>query len=178
MNKKAAFTDLLLVIIFTVIIVVVLGIFVYIGGRTNRELHIFFDNRDLADNMNGSTLVEDTMGAVNTSYQSLTWISFFLIVGLIIASIMGSYLVTTHPVFFIPYIFILIIAVIVAAGISNSYELLAQNDELESTYTKFTMSNIVMQYLPIWILITGLIGGIVMFTRLGSGGQQTQQYYV
>jgi len=76
-------------------------------------------------------------------------------------------LVTTKPVFFIPYIFIVIIAIIVSVPLSNAYETLSNNAELSSTFTGFTASNFIMLNLPIWITIIGFTGGIIMFARMG-----------
>jgi hypothetical protein len=82
---------------------------------------------------------------------------------------MGSYLVTTKPVYFVPYIFIVIIAVVVSAGISNAYDMVRTNPTLASTFEGFVGANYIMLYLPIWIAVVGIIGGIIMYSRLNQG---------
>ena len=81
---------------------------------------------------------------------------------------MGSYLLTTKPIFFIPYIFVVIIAIIVSVPLANSYETLMNDPTLASTFAGFTGSNWIMLNLPIWITIIGITGGIIMFSRLGK----------
>jgi len=91
---------------------------------------------------------------------------------MIISIFIGSFLVTTKPVFFIPYIFITIIAVVVSVGISNGYEMVRDNPTLASTFTGMWGANFIMAQLPIWITIISITGGIIMFARMGSRENQ------
>lgn len=167
MNKRAGYTDLFLFMIIAVIIVFISGVFIYFGSIVTTEVHEKMDGMQFG-NKNATVVIDETLGVVNTSYQALYWISIFLIVGMIISIFIGSYLVTTKPVFFIPYIFILIIAVIIAVGLSNAYETVIQDPILASTFAGFVGANFILSKLPIWIAIIGGIGGIIMFARLGS----------
>ena len=97
-----------------------------------------------------------------------------MIVGMMIAIFMGSYLVTTRPIYFVPYIFIVIIAILVSTGISNAYQTIAQTPELASTFAGFVGSNFIMYYLPLWMAVIGFVGGIIMFVRMKS--QEVSQY--
>jgi hypothetical protein len=89
-------------------------------------------------------------------------------VGMVISIFIGSYLVTTKPIFFIPYAFITIIAIVIAVGMSNAYELIIQDPTLASTFAGFVGANFIMAKLPMWIAIIGITGGIIMFIRMGS----------
>jgi hypothetical protein len=149
------------------VIVLISGVFIYFGGKVNSEVHSVLDSKTFGD-VNGSAIVDQTLGKVNQSYQALYWISIFLIVGMIISIFIGSYLVTTKPIFFIPYIFILIIAIVVSVGISNAYEEVAQTPMLADIYAGFIGANFILSKLPIWIAIIGIVGGIIMFARMGS----------
>ena len=77
-------------------------------------------------------------------------------------------MVTTKPIFFVPYIFIVIIAIIVAVAISNAYELIYATPTLTSTFAKFVGSNFVLAKLPIIIAIVSIAGGIIMFVKMGK----------
>lgn len=168
-NKKGGFTDLFLFIIFAVIIVFFSALFIYIGGEVTESLKDNVDAFGISDeNTNVTQIIDDTIGQANTAYQSLYWISVFLIVGMAISIFIGSYLVTTKPVFFIPYIFIVIIAVFVSVGVSNAYYNVIQDPILESTFAGFVGANFLMLRLPMWVAIIGIIGGIIMFSRMGS----------
>jgi uncharacterized membrane protein len=167
MNKTGGFTDLFLFMIFSIIIIFICGIFIYIGGIANTQIQDTLGNKTFGT-ANTTEIIHNTMGKVNNTYQALYWISVFLMVGMIISIFIGSFLVTTKPIFFIPYIFILIIAIIVSAGLSNAYEQVIADPTLADTFSGFIGANFIMSQLPIWIAVIGIVGGIIMFVRMGS----------
>jgi hypothetical protein len=168
-GKQGGFTDLFILIVFSFVIILCSGIYIYISNVTTDQLHESMDSMDIGDgNRNASETIDNTMGKVTASFDALYWISVFLIFGMIIAIFIGSYMVTTKPIFFIPYLFIVIIAVIVAVPVSNAYETLRDDATLGSTFAGFTGSNFVMNYLPMIIIIVGIVGGIIMFSRMGK----------
>jgi len=178
MNKRGGFTDLYIFMIVAFIIVMFSGIFIYIASETTDQLHESMDNMGLAGdgNNNASAVIDNTVGKASTTFTSLYWISVFLIFGMIIAIFIGSYMVTTKPVFFVPYLFITFIAIIVAVPISNAYELLRADETLGSTFAKFVGSNFILNNLPMIIAVVGIAGGIIMFSRLGKKEEQFAGY--
>ena len=167
MNKRAGFSDLFLFMIFTVVILFICGVFIYFGNQVTSQVHLKMDAMQFGS-ANTSQVIDQTLGKVSQAYNSLYWISMLLIAGMIISIFIGSYLVTTKPIFFVPYLFIVIIAVIIAVGLSNAYETVIQDPTLESTFAGFVGANFVMAKLPMWIAIIGITGGIIMFVRMGS----------
>lgn len=167
MNKKGGMADLFMFMIFAFAIIVICAIFIYMGARVTTQVHEKMDDMQFGSE-NTSQVIDDTLGKVNTAYQSLYWISIFLIVGMVVSIFIGSYLVTTKSIFFIPYAFVVIIAIIVSVGISNSYELVIADETLASTFAGFVGANFIMLKLPIWITVIGIVGGIIMFVRMGS----------
>jgi len=171
MNKKGGYSDLFILMIMAFIILIISGLFIYMGTITKTKLHETLDSRtDL--NVNTSQVIDNTFGKVPDAYNLLYWLSMLIITGMILSIFIGSYLVTTRPIFFVPYIFILIIAIVLSVIISNSYEMIITNPTLSSTFTGFTMSNYFMINLPIWITIVGFMGGIIMYSRIGSNEQR------
>jgi len=170
-NKKAGFTDLFIFMIIAIALLFICGVMIFIGGKAQTEIQDKLGGK-MIGTANTTEVIEATIGAVNQSYQALYWISIFLIVGMIISIFIGSYLVTTKPIFFIPYIFIVIIAIIVAVGLSNAYEQVIENPLLASTFAGFIGANYIMLQLPIWIAVIGIVGGIIMFVRMGSKENQ------
>jgi len=160
-------SDLFVFMIFSFVILLICGIFIYFGSTITSEVHDKMDDMQFGD-ANTSQVIDNSIGKVNGAYQSLYWISIFLMVGMALSIFIGSYLVTTKPIFFIPYIFILIIAIIIAVGISNAYEKVIQDPTLASTFSGFIGANFIMMQLPIWITVIGVVGGIIMFVRMGS----------
>ena len=175
-NKKGAFSDLFIFMIFAFIIVLFSGIFLYISDQTNSQLQDTLGQMELHDTIgnNASQVITNTMGSADQSFQALQWIAVFLIIGMILSIWIGSYLVTTKPIFFVPYLFIVIIAIVVSVTMSNAYEELINTPTLASTYAGFTGANYIMLNLPVWITIIGIAGGIIMFSRMGK---KEDQYY-
>ena len=165
-NKKASFVDLFIFIIISFVLVVVIGFLLYIFGQAEDGLHEAMDDMTFGD-ANTTEVINDTVGATTTSLTALYWLSVLIIFGMILGIFIGSYMVTTKPVFFIPYLFIWIIAIIVSVPLSNAYETLSATPELASTYAKFVGSNFILNHLPMIVAIIGIVGAIIMFTRMG-----------
>jgi len=176
MNKRGAFADLFIFMIFAFVIVLISVVWIYISGITSDQLQETLGQMDLHDTQgnNASEVITNTMGKVNLTFQSLQWISIFLIVGMILSILIGSYLVQTKPVFFIPYIFVVIVAIVVSVPMANAYQSLMENDTLGATFVGFTGANWIFSGLPIWITIIGIAGGIIMFSRMGK---KEENYY-
>jgi hypothetical protein len=169
-NRRGGFTDLFIFMIVAFVIVLFCGVFIYITNSATDEIRENIDHLGLKGdgNNNASVVLENTLGSATTSFNALYWISVFLIFGMIVAIFIGSYMVTTKPIFFIPYIFVVIIAVIMAVPISNAYETLSQNATLSSTFVNFIGANWILGGLPIIVSIVGIVGGIIMFVRMGK----------
>lgn len=170
-GKKGGTSDLFIFMIVAFTLILMCVIFIFLGNKVTSEVHSKLDNQMYGDK-NSTEIIDQTLGKVNNAYQALVWIAWFEIIGMVIGIFIGSYLVTTKPVFFVPYIFIVIIAVIVAVALSNAYETLMQTEMLAETFAKFYVSNFIMLKLPIIISIIGFVGAIIMFARLGSGDNQ------
>jgi len=153
-------------------------VWVYLSALTEERLQETLGQMDLHDPQgnNASEVVSNSMGATATSFLALQWITVFLIIGMSLSIFIGSYLVTTKPIFFIPYIFIVIIAIVVAVPMSNSYETLMNDATLNPTFLGFTGANWIMLNLPIWITIIGITGAIIMFSRLGKDEEAQYGY--
>ncbi len=177
-NKQGGFTDLFLFMIFAFMIVLISVVFIYIGNEAEDQLQETMATMDLHDTVgnNASQVITNTMGVLNTTYGSLHWITVFLIGGMILSIFIGSYLVTTKPIFFIPYLFIVIIAIVVSVPMSNTYETLMSDATLSGTFIGFTGANWIMLNLPIWITIIGITGAIIMFSRMGKAEEVNYGY--
>ena len=168
-RKKGAFADLFIFMIIAFAVILISGVMIYIGLETEDQLQDTLGQMDLHDTVdnNASEVITNTMGVTNVTFDALHWIAVFLIFGMILGIFIGSYLVTTKPVFFIPYLFVVIIAVIVSVPMANTYETLTNDLTMGATYTSFVGASFIMLNLPIFISIIGIVGGIIMFTRMG-----------
>lgn len=163
LNKKGSMVDLFVFMILSFIVVVICGMFVYLGNTLEDELRDNADKLNTTD-MSGDELITETFGAVTRSYSALPWITFAFIMAYVLGILVSGYFITVKsPVFFVPYIIMVIVAVIVSAPISNVYEEIIHNSTLESTFSLFTASNYIFANLPIWVAVVGIFAGIIMF---------------
>jgi len=166
MNKRGGLTDIFVFMIFTFIILLVSGIFIYIGLETGNQLEETLGDKQFGDK-NGSEIISNTFADVNSSYGNLYWLSLLIIGGMIMSIFIGSTLVNTRPAFMVAYIFLSAIAIIVSIPMANVYYNLIQVDDLKDIFANFIGANYIMAYLPLWVTIISFIGAIILFSRMG-----------
>ena len=64
------------------------------------------------------------------------------------------------------YLFIVIIAVIISAPLSNSYEAVYKNPLMAESFSGFFGQNWIFLHLPVWIAVIGIFAGILMFINV------------
>jgi len=166
-NKKGAVTDLFIWMLMTFILLIIGGILIYITTITNTQLHTTLDSESTSQT-NYTQIINDTYGKVPQAVSILYWASILIIIGMIISIFIGSYLVTTKPIYFLAYFFVIIIAIVISVPMSNAYISLIETPELASTYAGFTPlgANSIMYWLPVWTTIIGFVGAIILFIRM------------
>jgi hypothetical protein len=98
-------------------------------------------------------------------------ISVFVIFGLILAVILGAFMIDTHPAFFIVTVFLLLIYMIIVPQISNVFLAFAENPEIVSTANNFPYMIYMWQHMPLIILIAVVVISIVIYGKVRGGGQ-------
>lgn len=163
--------DLFLFIALSFVMVVVIVVMYFaihtVNTHLNNNVEVF--NNAMPDG-NGQELLDNTMGQVAQSYNVLPWIVVFFVFGYALALLIGSFLVKTHPVFFIGYFFLIVIGVVISVYISNTYETLMLNENLASTFLQFPGANIIFLHFPIWVAVIGIIASILTYINIDWGG--------
>lgn len=173
MNRKGSFVGLFLFMIVALILVLTSGIFVYVGTTTSEALHEQLDPMSTAE-VNYTKIISQTIDQIPASYQVLKWGSVVLIVAMILSIFISSYLVTTKPIFFVPYIIFVFMAVILSVVMANAYEVILTSDnDLAITLQSFVGANFMLLYLPVLVGAVGIIGGIIMFASYKVGQEQS-----
>lgn len=169
-NNRGQLVNIFLFMIIALVVVTISAMFIYMGGVVREELHESLDDKTQPNSSaNYSKQIDDNFGDVTYAYSSLYWISVFLIVGMIFAIFIGAYFSPTHPVVFVIYAVLMLIAIPVSAEISNAYEIIMEDPTLASTFDGFIGANYIMLNLPIWVTIIGFIGGVIMgLRRMGA----------
>lgn len=163
MNKKGNFQDVLFIMAILFATLVALVILYYIWGQVSPELTASIDSALPAGETSFNvTALNANIGTGILMFNPL--VAFFL-VGLIVFVVIAAFQIGSHPVFFFLSIFILAIFILVAVVFSNTYQSIIETDELAASSAEFTVSNLIMEYLPYIMLIITILVMIVLFAK-------------
>lgn len=168
MNKKGSFLfDLIVWIIIGIVVVLFFGIWMYGADLMNNALSSVPSITINNHTQNVSQVVGQTLGQVNTAQQRwLPIIAFIIMVTEALVILITSFFIKEHPLLFIPYVFIVAIAIVVAVVISNFYQGLLSGQAFSAYLQQFTMSNYILIYLPWWVAVIGAVGGILLMANI------------
>lgn len=173
-NKDKLLGSLLDPIIFMVIALLIIilsaGIVFLMSTLTNELIAV-----DLTiGNVSVSESAQKTVGMLNLGLQGLRIIATLSIFALIVSIFVSNFLLKVHPVFFFPYILVVVLGVVLAVPISNTYETLMNNQVFNGTLASFTAGTWMMLNLPMVVAIVGFFGAIFLFMNIirdeGLGG--------
>lgn len=91
-------------------------------------------------------------------------------VGVAAAVIIGALAVNTHPAFFIFTMILNVIMALIGSVFTNVYDAFATSTGIATYANEFPMILTFMRNFPIFIFVTGLIVGIVMYSVYQPGG--------
>lgn len=163
MNKKGSVIDVIIWMVIAFITLLFFAVWLYGHGILTDTLVGVEDNNP---NINITAAARSTFLAADTGLQGLHLVAMAIIFGSAIAILVSNFLIKAHPVFFILYVIVIIIAVIFSVQISNTYETLLSNDTIGTELTGFKGSNFIMLNLPIWTTIIGFMGAIFLFAGI------------
>ena len=155
MNNRGSIQDLLLI----GAVLLVASFFILFGYKIASEFnaHVQTDSHfDARARSATSTLTAYYPGVVNNSFLYLT-------IGMCLVTLVLAALVRIHPIF-IPFFFIGLVLVIFFSGVlSNIYQTLAANTAIAAQAVELTKISMVMNRLPYYIGVFGIILMIVMY---------------
>ncbi len=93
---------------------------------------------------------------------------FLLMVGLIISTMITSFLVRTHPIFIFLYILFLGITILLSVYLGDAYDKLVATPIFADTLASQTFINLVMSNINIITLAVGAMSIIIVFAKFSS----------
>ncbi len=152
--KGTAFDILLLVVILFSI-----AIFVLFSYTISLELLPAFNDTGL-----NVTFLHQAQTALRVFDSGMA----FLVGGFMIALIVSSFYIRTHPVFFILTLLVGVVVLMVSPIISNLYGEIASHTSMQAAANEFPIMTNVFQYLPYIVLAFIVIVSIVLYSKLGG----------
>lgn len=162
-NKKGFVVEMLAFIVVGIIAVLFFAGMIYGFGLVKNTLQ----SGDL-DNaqVNMTKISSQSFGYLADGMANLRLISAIILIGFFIATMVVAYFSTKHPIWIFVYLLITIIMVIFSVYVSNAYETMKNDPTIGSMVSGFTISDIIISYLPIWVSIIGLLG--IVLSIIGS----------
>lgn len=149
---------------------------IYVSGLLNTTFHqaglLNEANSGQPGYANLTQAADVTFGQMNNGVQSLRLVAITLIFSLILGTIITNAMVRIHPAFFIVYIFIVVLAIIFSATISNAYESILRTNVYDGLLQSFTGSGWILLHLPLVTALTGVLGGIFLFINIVRTGAE------
>ena len=162
-TKKGDLPDMLIFLVSITVLAIGLFVFAFVIPTISTGL----GNAGLNNSAEGIVAVNQ----LNDIGTKLIQNGFFLLfVGLIMGTMISSFLARTHPIFLFLYIIFLGITVFLATYLGNFYETFSSTEIFAETLASQTMINIVMENLVKITLGVGALSMVILFSKFTSGG--------
>lgn len=155
-------------VIFVSVILLVTALFLFIGNFITNTI---MDKVLVHPVMNSSQGAVDTYNTVKTNANKLDYVYFAYFIGLTLGIIITGWLVGGNPIFTFFYVILLIFGVLISPILSNTYESVINTPAITATSAHFPITNFIMQNLPMFVTIIGMLGLLVMFAKPYFVGQ-------
>lgn len=166
-NKKANLQDLILIVVLITFFAMVVLISFKVGSE--------FDDRVQMGSIGGVTMPDEAMSASSALVSfypgTIDNVFLFLVVGLCISAIVLAAMVRVHPIFIPLFIIAWILVVFLSGILSNIYQTMAADTNLLAQANQLTFIGTIINFLPIFIGVFGIIIMVVLY-KLGNPGIQ------
>lgn len=161
-GKRGAIIDAIPIMLYMFIfaIVVVVSFMIYRGFVNEGFFTVLQANNPV--NTNGSRYIELQNNA-DSAYDMLDFSMVILYVGSMIAAIVSALLLRSHPAFFFIGIFAIMIQILVAVALSNTWSEIINNSNFAEAKAQFTITDFFVGQLPIVVLVTTMLLSIVLY---------------
>lgn len=161
-TKKGDLPDMLIFLVT----VSILAIGIFILAFVIPEISDGLAEAGLNDSVEGTAAIEQ-MSNIGTKVLQRGF--FLLFVGLIIATLISSFIARTHPIFLFLYIIFLAITILLSTYLGNFYESITSAVIFTDTLASQTLITFVMQNIAKITLGVGILSFVILFSKFTSG---------
>jgi len=160
-SKKGDLPDMLIFLVF--IFIFAIGLFV-----------MAFVIPEIADGLSGASLNESSGGAAaidelaEFGANGMQKGFFLLFIGLIMSTMITSFLTRSHPIFLFMYIFFLGVTLFLGGYLGNAFEQFISSPVFADTIGTQGLISTVMQNIVIISLVVGALSMIIVFSKFSS----------
>ena len=164
-TKKGDLPDMLIFLVSITVLAIGLFVFAFIIPTISTGL----GNAGLNDSAEGIVAV-NALSDIGTRVIQNGF--FLLFVGLIMGTMISSFLARTHPIFLFLYIIFLGITVFLATYLGNFYETFSSADIFVDTLASQTLINFVMNNIVKITLGVGALSMVILFSKFTTSGRR------
>lgn len=160
-DKKGSMMDAFGIVMITIVFIIIVVACFYVYSVMQPAL-----NQTLANNVSTQVLAQG-----ETSLLGFDKMLVLVFGGLVFASLIGAFLIDTHPVFFIVSIILLIVFIFISIILGEATNTMLSSG-FNSSYNQFPIMRFYISRLPLISLLVGALIMIVLFAKLtwASGG--------
>jgi len=155
MNKKASLLDGMQIIIF---------LFAF-GIITIISLFILNEFEAGSSDKLTSTQAIYAMNQGQATILNFDNLFVFILIGLIIATLIGAYFIQSNPIMFWISLLLLVIFLVISAILANTFDEIMDSDKLQETAANFEIINLVMDNLPLVLLVISALIMIALWAK-------------
>lgn len=166
MNNKGELSDMFIFLITIFILAIGFFIIIFIVPKITDGLRAGGLNNSVEGSAAIDNLENNFTGVINNGF-------LMLFVGLILSTMITSFMVRTHPIFLFLYIFFLAITLILGIYLGNAYYTFEQNPLFTDALQRATFLHAVMNNIVEITLAVGALSMIIVFAKFSTfGGTQ------
>jgi hypothetical protein len=157
MNKKGSGLDIIYILafLFTFAIITIVAFTFYSGYTDSIADNPLFDNE----------VNEQVESQAVATLHAWDYLFVFIMIGLTITTLMGGFMLRTHPAFFWISLLLLIIAIVIAAILGNVFGSVTSTAAFSSAAGELSVIPFIMNHLPLMILLIGGIILVILFAK-------------
>ncbi|KKN27026.1 hypothetical protein LCGC14_0868770 [marine sediment metagenome] len=168
-DRRGNYADVFIFIIMSFVVVIFFGIMYY--GFSLFDTALSTIQFDIGDT-NFTTIVDQTWGEVYDAYDQLKTIAYVLIFGMILTMFINAWAIRRPPIFLIIWIITSLVSIIVGVYISNTYQLLLNNQDFGSTLQSFSGASYLILYMPYLAGIFSLLNGLISLVGINRSKRE------
>lgn len=160
MGKRGNIGDLLYV-----------AVFIFIFGFVSILAYTIW--LDAEPKLNANLDSDVGLNATQKSGKAITnldYVTMMLVVGLLMATMIGAYFIDTHPIFFVASFLLLILLLVLMPVLSNVFETFTDKPKVSTAAASFDITTSFFDDLPKYFMVMAALVLVAMFSKHRTSG--------
>jgi len=129
----------------------------------------FQDNTKDIETSSGNKINQTLLDQGQTAIQALDFMIMFAVIGLTISTIIFSFFIKTHPVFFVMSVILLMVFVLISVFVTNTFVEFVSVEPFSNTINNFPLMYEILTNLPLITTVMGIIIPIALYAKSKTG---------